>query len=84
MTASGDLVTLSREGDGDRFKGAVVCLGALGVVVRMTLDLLLSYQARVTIVHCEVSPDVQAAQNRGRERRVPEAVIPSRRARWSA
>lgn len=40
VTADGSLVTLSRERDGDRFKGAVVGLGALGVVVRLTLDLI--------------------------------------------
>lgn len=40
ITASGERVTLSRESDGDRFDGAVVALGALGVVTRITLDLL--------------------------------------------
>jgi predicted kinase len=49
---------------------------------RMTLDLLLSYQARVTIVYREVPPEVQAAQNRGRERRVPEAVIGRMLEQW--
>ncbi len=38
VTASGDVLTLSREKDGDRFLGAVVNLGALGVVTRVTLD----------------------------------------------
>jgi xylitol oxidase len=40
VTANGDLVTLSREKDGDTFNGAVVTLGALGVVTKVTLDLL--------------------------------------------
>lgn len=40
VTANGDLVTLSREKDGDHFNGAVVALGALGVVTKVTLDLL--------------------------------------------
>lgn len=40
VTASGDLVTLTRDKDGDRFPGAVVALGALGVVTRVTLDLI--------------------------------------------
>ena len=38
MTAGGDLVRLAR-GDAD-FPGAVVSLGALGVVVGVTLDVL--------------------------------------------
>ncbi len=37
VNADGDLVTLSRETLGDDFDGAVVALGALGVVVRITL-----------------------------------------------
>src|SRR6202171_3877648 len=39
ITASGDLVKLSRKQDGDAFLGAVVGLGALGVITQMTLDL---------------------------------------------
>jgi alditol oxidase len=38
VTASGDLMKLSREKDGERFRGAVVGLGALGVITRLTLD----------------------------------------------
>jgi alditol oxidase len=38
VTANGDLITLSRKKDGERFKGAVVGLGALGVVTKVTLD----------------------------------------------
>ena len=40
VTANGDLVTLTRDKDGDRFLGSVVALGALGVVARITLDLV--------------------------------------------
>src|SRR3954467_2477920 len=40
VTANGDIVTLSRHGDGDRFHGAVVGLGALGVVSKITLDVM--------------------------------------------
>ncbi|MBX3013668.1 MAG: FAD-binding protein [Caldilineaceae bacterium] len=43
VTATGDLVTLSREKDGDQFLGAVVALGALGVVTKVTLDLVPSF-----------------------------------------
>src|SRR3954468_9570613 len=40
VTANGDTVTLSRRRDGDRFHGAVVGLGALGVVSKITLDVI--------------------------------------------
>lgn len=39
VTAAGDVRTLSREKDGETFRAAVVNLGALGVVTRMTLDI---------------------------------------------
>jgi xylitol oxidase len=39
VTAAGDLVKLSRNKDGEKFKAAVVHLGALGVVTKMTLDI---------------------------------------------
>jgi alditol oxidase len=38
VDAKGELVALSREKDGDRFQGAVVSLGALGIVTKLTLD----------------------------------------------
>jgi xylitol oxidase len=38
VTANGDVRTLARETDGETFLGAVVNLGALGVVTRVTLD----------------------------------------------
>ena len=37
VTADGDLVTVSRDGDPGRFPGMVVALGALGVITRLTL-----------------------------------------------
>jgi xylitol oxidase len=46
VTADGDLVTLDRDKDGDRFRGAVVGLGALGVVVSMTLDIVPAFEIR--------------------------------------
>src|SRR5262245_2570835 len=45
VTAAGEVVTLSKEKDGDQFLGAVVGLGGLGVVTKVTLDLRPSYQA---------------------------------------
>src|SRR5580704_9383535 len=39
VAASGDVVKLSRQQDGDAFLGAVVGLGALGAITKVTLDL---------------------------------------------
>jgi len=39
VTASGDVVNLSRERDGETFRGTVVGLGALGVITKVTLDI---------------------------------------------
>src|SRR5439155_3641917 len=39
VTAAGDVVQLSRQKDGETFRGAVVGLGALGVVTKLTLDI---------------------------------------------
>ncbi|GLW10991.1 putative xylitol oxidase [Microtetraspora sp. NBRC 13810] len=47
VTAGGDLVTLAR-GDAD-FPGAVVSLGALGVVVGVTLDVLPAFDVRQVV-----------------------------------
>ena len=46
IDGDGDLVTLSREVDGDTFAGAVVNLGALGVVTKLTLDLRPAFHVR--------------------------------------
>jgi len=46
VTAAGDQVKLSRQSDGDLFQGAVVGLGALGVITRVTLDVQPSYKMR--------------------------------------
>jgi xylitol oxidase len=39
VTAAGDVVELSRSRDGEVFRGAVVALGALGVITKVTLDI---------------------------------------------
>jgi alditol oxidase len=44
VTADGELVALSRERDGERFRGAVVNLGAIGIVTKVTLDVQPSFQ----------------------------------------
>jgi xylitol oxidase len=46
VTAAGDLVKLSRESDGEAFRGAVVGLGALGAITRITLDIQPTYAVR--------------------------------------
>ncbi len=43
VTGNGDVIELSRERDGETFRGAVVALGALGIVTRVTLDLEPTY-----------------------------------------
>lgn len=43
VDAAGNLITLSRQKNPDIFPGAVVGLGALGVVTKITLDLLPSF-----------------------------------------
>src|SRR5437588_902074 len=39
ITAAGDVLKLSRQQDGDVFKGVVVGLGAIGVITKITLDI---------------------------------------------
>ena len=46
ITASGDIVKLSRKQDGQGFSGAVVGLGALGVITKITLDLLPTFMVK--------------------------------------
>ena len=46
VTASGEVVKLSRKSDGEVFPGAVVGLGALGVITRLTLDIQPTYSVR--------------------------------------
>ena len=40
VTAGGEMVVLSREQHGEQFQGAVVGLGGLGVVTKLTLDIV--------------------------------------------
>ena len=49
VNANGDLVTLSRDQDGERFEGAVVNLGALGIVTKLTLDVQPTYQMKQVV-----------------------------------
>ncbi|WKN30150.1 D-arabinono-1,4-lactone oxidase [Porifericola rhodea] len=49
VKADGELLSLSRDMEGDKFNGAVVNLGALGIVTRLTLDVLPTFQMRQDI-----------------------------------
>src|ERR1700677_459623 len=46
VTADGTVVNLSRERDGETFNGAVVGLGALGVITKVTFDIQPRYMMR--------------------------------------
>ena len=49
VTADGEVVTLSRQKDGERFPGAAVALGGLGVVTKVTLDVQPTFQVRQVV-----------------------------------
>jgi alditol oxidase len=44
VTGTGDVVKLTRQDDGERFRGAVVGLGALGVITKINLDVQPTYR----------------------------------------
>jgi alditol oxidase len=46
VNATGDVIKISRSQDGNTFPGAVVGLGALGVITRVTLDIQPSFTMR--------------------------------------
>jgi xylitol oxidase len=46
VTANGDIVVLSRGEHGEQFQGAVVGLGGLGVLTKLTLDLSPAFEMR--------------------------------------
>ena len=49
VTADGQLVELRRDRDGERFLGAVVGLGSIGVVTRTTLDVQPTYKVAQSV-----------------------------------
>ncbi len=49
VNANGELLILSRDKDKDLFNGAVVNLGALGIVTHMSLDLVEKYNMRQNV-----------------------------------
>jgi xylitol oxidase len=46
VIADGSVITVSREKDGDIFNGTVVGLGALGIIIKVILDVLPTYKMR--------------------------------------
>jgi len=48
ITAAGDVLTISRDSDGGdgEFRGAVVALGALGIVINLSLDIRPAFEIR--------------------------------------
>ena len=49
VDAAGEVIHLSRHNDGEQFQGAVVGLGALGVVTKLTLDLLPTFDMKQVV-----------------------------------
>jgi xylitol oxidase len=49
VNAAGEVVTISKQKDGEAFYGAVVSLGALGVVTKVTLDLLPTFDMKQVV-----------------------------------
>jgi FAD/FMN-containing dehydrogenase len=43
VTGTGEVINLSRAKDGDKFNGAVVGLGSLGIITKVTLDVQKSF-----------------------------------------
>ena len=46
VTARGDVITLSRKNDAEAFQGAVVGLGSMGVITKVTLEIQPTYTMR--------------------------------------
>jgi len=46
VTADGEMLRVSRQHDGEAFQGAVVGLGAIGVITKITLDIQSAYMMR--------------------------------------
>jgi xylitol oxidase len=49
VNAKGEIVSLSRAKDGEHFKGAVISLGSLGVITKLTLDLVPTFDMQQVV-----------------------------------
>lgn len=49
VNAAGDIVSLSKEKEPEEFSGAIVGLGAIGIVTKMTLDLLPTFKMKQVV-----------------------------------
>ncbi len=49
VNAKGAIISLSKQKDGDQFDGAVVGLGALGVITKVTLNLLPTFEMKQVV-----------------------------------
>jgi xylitol oxidase len=63
ITADGDIVTARRDGDPKQFPGMVVALGALGIITRLTIDTVPSFDIRQYV--CENLPLGQVCEHFG-------------------
>jgi alditol oxidase len=59
VTAAGEVVTLSRERDGEKFAAAVVHLGGIGVITKITLAIEPTYQVRQYVYENLPIPQLQ-------------------------
>jgi xylitol oxidase len=69
VMAAGDVVKLSRQQDGEAFRGAVVGLGSLGVITKVSLDIQPSFMMRQYVYEnlplAEVKDHFDAIQSSG-------------------
>jgi xylitol oxidase len=69
VTADGELVVVSREQHGDQFAGMVVGLGGLGVVTKLTLDVVPTFTVRQDVYEnlplAQLEQHVEAILGRG-------------------
>ena len=70
VNAAGDVVRLSRDKDGETFHGAVVGLGALGVITKVTLDIQPTYHHATVGLRKSAARSVQATLRRHRSQRL--------------
>jgi xylitol oxidase len=49
VNAEGDIVTLSKKKDGDKFYGVIVHLGAIGIVTKVTLDIIPTFKMKQVV-----------------------------------